>query len=1122
VRINFSTLRRKPHGLLVLVLWLSLLLPHTGTSAPAYAADPLSTSGQWGAVIDWQIFGKHMAMLTNGNVLAWPTGQDAFVWNPTTQTKTAVPATFGDLHCAAQTILADGRVLVAGGQDVQIHNGTTVTALFDPATGLWSQGAPMHYPRWYATTTTLPDGRVLVSSGDMPGGGRATIPEIYDPATNIWTEIPTATKDIGLYPQMFVLPNGKVFKAGSTTSTYLLDTTTGVWTNGPTNAFGSPGYAESSAMYEPGKIIRSGGGDPSIANTAIVNMNVAGAQWKQTSPMNFPRRRHNLVILADGEVLAVGGTRSADDLGDGVTTGAVYEAEIWNPATELWTVVPRMANDRMYHSSALLLPDGRVLTAGGENFGRMNAEIYSPPYLFKGQRPTITAQPGVAAYGGNLSISVSTDGSSISKVALIRPAAVTHAFDHDQRYVPLTFSQSGNTLTASAPPNANYAPPGYYMLVVTDSKGVPSVASWVRVDSTANLVPGTLSGNVTDRTSNNPIAGVTVSYSGGSTTTAANGDYALADVLPGEQLITFSRVGYATIRRTQPVIGGEAATLNAVLDPPGTINGKVTDSATDSAISGATILYDGGSTTTNGSGNYTITGIPAGSQSLIASADGYASSAAQNVTVPANSSVTANIVLTAKPSFIAGELHDSLTGELVAGATVTTGSNSATTDSLGRYQIFVPSGTYNLNVIKSGYISTVHNGVIVTFGTYTAADLALTPLNPAVAFTPLADSYVDEAAPTMNNGATTTIRAIKGTGSSKSSYLRFNVTGLNRAVQSAKLRLYVTNASLQSGGAIYSVSNTYKSSTTLWAERDLNGVSGVNWNNAPAIGGTPLSTLGAVAANTWVEFDVTAAFDGNGSYNFGILSTSTDDVRYSSREETTATQRPQLIIQQSDNSLPAITGFSPANGLPGVEVTLNGTGFVGITSLRFNGMAATSYTVDSDTKIRVVVPAGAASGKLKLMVAGGWSSSDDTFSVLTPPTPPAPPKIDAFSPASGPAGTEVTIKGAGLGGATAMTFNGVSASSFMIDSDTQIRAILPAGATSGTLRVTTSAGSATSIASFVLTTAGPEPSTPTTYRVYVSLIASGSARANSIYTVQTISASDSERARRYFCGLEGR
>jgi hypothetical protein len=706
---------------------------------------------------------------------------------------------------------------------------------------------------------------------------------------------------------------------------------------------------------------------------------------------------------------------------------------------------------------------------------------------------------------------VSTDGSSISKVALIRPAAVTHAFDHDQRYVPLTFNQAGNVIIASAPPNANYAPPGYYMLVVTDSKGVPSVASWVRVDSTANLIPGTLSGHVTDRASNNPIAGVTVAYSGGTTTTDVNGDYLLADVLPGEQLITLSSVGYATIRRTQPVVGGEAATLDAVLDPPGTINGKVTDSDSHNPIAGATILYDGGSVTTNGSGNYTIVGVPAGGQALIASADGYESSDVQNTTVPANSSVTANIALTPKPSFIAGEVHDSLTGELVAGATVSTGSDSATTDSLGRYQIFVPPGTYNLTVSKSGYLSAVHIGVIVTFGTYTAADLALTPMNPPVTFAPVADTYANEALPTANYGTNTTFRAMHATGASQSSYLRFSVTGLNRAVQSAKLRLYVTNPSDQSG-AIYSVSNNFQATTIPWME------SGVSWNNAPAIGGSPLSSLGTVATNTWAEFDVTNAFNGNGVYNFGIQTSSANDVRYSSREGT-ASNRPQLVIQQSDNPLPAVTGFSPASGLPGTEVTLNGTGFIGITSVRFNGVAAANFTVDSDKQIRAIVPVGASSGQLKLTVAGGFSSSEDTFSILTPPAPPA---LDAFSPASGPVGTAVTIKGARLAGATAVTFNGAPASSFTIDSDVQIRAIVPAGATSGKLNITTSAGSATSVASFVVTDVEPEPTAPPTYRVYVALINGGSAAAKHIYTAQTTGRSASANARWYFCELEGR
>ena len=160
---------------------------------------------------------------------------------------------------------------------------------------------------------------------------------------------------------------------------------------------------------------------------------------------------------------------------------------------------------------------------------------------------------------------------------------------------------------------------------------------------------------------------------------------------------------------------------------------------------------------------------------------------------------------------------------------------------------------------------------------------------------------------------------------------------------------------------------------------------------------------------------------------------------------------------------------------------------------------------------------GAASGRVSLTVAGGSSSSDDTFSILTPP---APPMIDTFSPASGPVGTAVTIKGAGLGGATAVTFNAAPASSFTIDSDAQIRAIVPAGATSGQLSVTTSAGSATSVASFVVTAA--EPTEPPTYHIYISLITGGAAAAKHIYTAQTTGWSTSANTRWYFCELEGR
>lgn len=1111
MRTKTSIGRRSWQILCALAFLLSVVVapPQSATPIAHAVDDPRATTGEWGSVIEWGIFGKHMSLLPSGKVLAWPTGQDAFVWDPATNTKVAVPATFGDLHCAAQTQLADGRVLVAGGVIVSPHDGITVTAIFDPATYQWTNATPMHDARWYPTATTLPDGRVLVSSGDMPGGGRANIPEVYDPAADAWTLLPdTAYKDLGLYPQMFVLPNGRVFKAGSTTSTFSLDVNAGTWSNGPTNAFGSSGYAESSAMYAPGKIIRSGGGDPSIANAAIVDMTAVSPAWKQISPMNFPRRRHNMVILADGEVMAVGGTRQADDLGDGIATGAVYEGEIWNPATEQWSVTARMTKDRMYHSSALLLPDGRVLTAGGEYNGRLNAQIFSPPYLFKGARPTIAAAPSTIGYGAGFSVDVTTDGSSITGVALIRLAAVTHAFDHNQRYVPLSFSQSGNSLSVVAPLGGNYAPPGYYQLIVKDSKGVPSVAKIVRVDSTANLTPGSVGGKVTDKTSGDPISGVSVQGGGASTTTDANGDYTLKDVGPGDVQVTFSKNGYATIKRNQPVGGGTTATLDVTLAPPGTIAGKVTNSATGEGIGGAIVTYGGGTVMADGSGNYSIPGVPSGGEIVSASAPGYNSSADLNVDVPANATATFNIALTPKPTFIAGEVRDSQSGLTIPGATVSAGGVSALTDSFGRYQLFVPPGSYDVTVSMDGYATLVRPSLVVTFGSYTAADFGLDPINPAVSFAPAADSYVNSSVAAGNYGTATTMRAVTGTGANPvmASYLRFNVSGLTRAVQSAKLRLFVTNASNVSG-SVYLTDNNYAGTATPWAE------TGINYTNAPTTGLALGTANGAAALSTWVEYDVTAALTGNGTYSFALKNPSTDDVRFSTKE---GANPPQLVVQQQPE--PAVGSFAPLSGAPGAEVTIAGENFFGVTGVTFNGTPAASFTVDSPTKIRAVVPNGAATGKIGVVIAGSTFLSSGNFSVSAP----APgPSVASFSPASGPAGTEVTIAGTNFVGVTDVTFGGNSASAFTVDSSTKIRAVVPVGATSGKVAVVTSAGQGLSAESFsVIAAEGPK------YRAYLSLVVRGPAAAAtaSASSFRTLAAGRPDLAgvNPYFCPLNER
>src|SRR5262249_10333236 len=151
----------------------------------------------------------------------------------------------------------------------------------------------------------------------------------------------------------------------------------------------------------------------------------------------------------------------------------VLPAELWNPTTKTWTTMASEARAREYHSTAMLLPDGRVLVAGsGHNFANSyadySAEIYSPAYLFKGARPTITSSPGTLAYGSSFFVGT-PDGASIASVSLIRNGAVTHSFNTDQQFIPLSFTQTAGGLTVQAPPDANTAPPGYYMLYVVNS-----------------------------------------------------------------------------------------------------------------------------------------------------------------------------------------------------------------------------------------------------------------------------------------------------------------------------------------------------------------------------------------------------------------------------------------------------------------------------------------------------------------------------------------------------------------------------------------------------------------------------------------------------------------------------
>jgi len=247
------------------------------------------------------------------------------------------------------------------------------------------------------------------------------------------------------------------------------------------------GYG-TAVMYRPGKILIAGGDMTPPTNTAeVVDLNDPSPAWRFTQSMFHPRRHVNGTVLPDGKVLITGGT-SGPGFND--ETHAELSAELWDPATETWTELSSETIPRIYHSVAMLMPDARVLVGGGGEGGRPstdepNIEMFSPPYLFNSDgslatRPQITSAPDAVGYGASFQVS-SPDAASITSVVLIKSGSVTHAFNFNQRFIPVGFSAGGGSLTVTAPGDPNVAPPGHYLLFVLNAQGVPSVARIVHI-----------------------------------------------------------------------------------------------------------------------------------------------------------------------------------------------------------------------------------------------------------------------------------------------------------------------------------------------------------------------------------------------------------------------------------------------------------------------------------------------------------------------------------------------------------------------------------------------------------------------------------------------------------------
>jgi len=461
----------------------------------------------------------------------------AATWDPTGTNESSITVqnlTY-DVFCSGTASLPDGRQLVVGGTSDYSFTGENRASIFDGNSGRFVQSQNMVSGRWYASAITLSDGRIMAMSGLTQTGATSTTVETYDVRNagagwNAPTSVPFTPP---LYPRLLLLPNGKVFYTGqgsgsSNSNSWLFDPANGGWTvSAPTTVNRTYGSSVILPLLPPSytpRVMNFGGGSPATNTTELIDLSNANPSWTPGPNMSTGRIQMNAVILPNGNVLAEGGSvnnESPDTPGK--------RADLYDPATNTIRSAGSAAYSRLYHSTALLLPDATVMSMGSNPGARGSyeaaIEIYTPPYLFDAHdhlitsnRPAITGVSSpVVGYNAALSVGY-TSTTGITSAVLVRPGSVTHAFDMGQRVIGLcgptpqqpNCTGANNTLNLTTPPNANIAPPGYYMLFLLDGNGVPSKAAFIQLTPYSTAPP---SGSIDSPTADVTIpAGGTVSF----------------------------------------------------------------------------------------------------------------------------------------------------------------------------------------------------------------------------------------------------------------------------------------------------------------------------------------------------------------------------------------------------------------------------------------------------------------------------------------------------------------------------------------------------------------------------------------------------------------------------------
>ncbi len=494
-------------------------------SLPFIFAQNPATEGKWGAVIPTEVVGTGAANLPDGRILLWASKfpQRFNDWGDgKTYTQIFDPFSGGengtlssillsqtehDMFCPGINNLADGTIMVSGGAS------NTKTSFFNFQTDTWTKGDEMVVPRGYHAGVTLANGNVFIVGGSWSGGrlenkigelwqpdqGWKALPGI--PATMLFNSNDQSTEGGGIFridnhAHLWVAPNGKIFHAGPGENMHWID----VSGEGSFTTIGKRGddaYSMNmnSVMYDVGKLLTLGGaqaysGPAGKPNTYLIDINNENnVAVTRAANLNKARTLANTIALPTGEILVIGGASSAGLFTD---SGSIFEPEIYDPETNIWTLLAPMTIPRRYHATAILMTDGRILTAGGGlcncAANHSDMQIYSPPYLFNSDgslatRPALSA-PESFPYNNTVGV---TGSDNIEAFSLIRLSSVTHSNNNEQRRIPLAFTQTGTGVYSLSIPGANILPPGYYMLFAINNQGVPSIAETVQVGSSSPL-----------------------------------------------------------------------------------------------------------------------------------------------------------------------------------------------------------------------------------------------------------------------------------------------------------------------------------------------------------------------------------------------------------------------------------------------------------------------------------------------------------------------------------------------------------------------------------------------------------------------------------------------------------